>query len=211
MVLLLAALATIAALATVAAAAGPCDITGAAGNPCVAAHSTTRALYAAYDGPLYKVTRSSDGSSVNVGVLQAGGFANIATHEAFCGLKDCVIANVFDQSPMGNHLGARHKMVNASQHKIFVGDGIAVYGMYIRSRLWVPRGRHQGHRQREQPRVDLRGHVRHARQREVLLRLSVLRISIEMAAFSVLFSIEKAAIFKEIRSTRSPPPPTLTA
>ena len=36
---------------------------GAAGNPCVAAHSTTRALYAAYDGPLYKVTRSSDGKS----------------------------------------------------------------------------------------------------------------------------------------------------
>ena len=32
-----------------AAAEGPCDITGAAGNPCVAAHSTTRALYAAYD------------------------------------------------------------------------------------------------------------------------------------------------------------------
>ena len=27
---------------------GPCDIYGAAGTPCVAAHSTTRALYAAY-------------------------------------------------------------------------------------------------------------------------------------------------------------------
>ena len=44
-----------------ASADGPCDITGKAGNPCVAAHSTTRALYAAYDGPLYQVTRSSDG------------------------------------------------------------------------------------------------------------------------------------------------------
>ena len=38
-----------------ALAEGPCDILGAAGNPCVAAHSTVRALYAAYDGPLYKV------------------------------------------------------------------------------------------------------------------------------------------------------------
>ena len=37
------------------AGVGPCDITGKAGNPCVAAHSTTRALYAAYDGPLYRV------------------------------------------------------------------------------------------------------------------------------------------------------------
>eukprot|EP01052_Picozoa_sp_SAG31_P069029 SAG31_NODE_27840_length_419_cov_1.028125_1_plen_71_part_10 len=42
---------------------GPCDILGKAGNPCVAAHSTTRALFAAYDGPLYNVTRSSDGRS----------------------------------------------------------------------------------------------------------------------------------------------------
>ena len=36
-------------IALAAAAEGPCDITGKAGNPCVAAHSTVRALYAAYD------------------------------------------------------------------------------------------------------------------------------------------------------------------
>src|SRR5205809_5114493 len=29
---------------------GPCDVYAAAGDPCVAAHSTTRALYAAYNG-----------------------------------------------------------------------------------------------------------------------------------------------------------------
>src|ERR1041384_6240215 len=29
---------------------GPCDIYGAGGTPCVAAHSTTRALYSAYNG-----------------------------------------------------------------------------------------------------------------------------------------------------------------
>src|SRR6266545_2924545 len=40
---------------------GPCDIYAFAGTPCVAAHSTTRALYAAYDGPLYQVRRLSDG------------------------------------------------------------------------------------------------------------------------------------------------------
>src|SRR5580704_10793364 len=46
-----------------AATQGPCDIYAAASTPCVAAHSTTRALYAAYDGPLYQVKRSSDGAT----------------------------------------------------------------------------------------------------------------------------------------------------
>jgi hypothetical protein len=91
-------------------AEGPCDITAKAGNPCVAAHSTVRALYSAYDGPLYKVTRNSDGESTNIGVLKAGGFANIAKHESFCTKLDCVISNVFDQSPQGNHLRPRHKV-----------------------------------------------------------------------------------------------------
>lgn len=122
-------------LSAAAALHGPCDITGAAGNPCVAAHSTTRALYGAYDGPLYNVTRSSDNASTNVGVLAPGGFADIASHDAFCApANDCVISNVFDQSPNKNHLGQRHKLVNASRHKITVGHGATqtqVYGMWF--------------------------------------------------------------------------------
>lgn len=43
----------------------------------------------------------------NISVLEAGGFADIAAHEAFCPLGDCVIATVFDQSPQGNHLAQR--------------------------------------------------------------------------------------------------------
>src|SRR5262249_11636836 len=49
---------------------GPCDIYAAANAPCVAAHSTTRALYAAYNGPLYQVLRQSDGTTLDVGVVQ---------------------------------------------------------------------------------------------------------------------------------------------
>jgi len=113
-----------------AAAEGPCDILGAAGNPCVAAHSTVRALYAAYAGPLYNVTRP-DGQSFSVPVLSAGGFANKAAHDQFCSKLDCVISNVFDQSPNGNHLGQRHKLVNASQHPITVHGGQQVYGMWF--------------------------------------------------------------------------------
>ena len=44
---------------------GPCDIYAAAGDPCTAAHSTTRALYASYNGPLYQVLRQSDGKTLN--------------------------------------------------------------------------------------------------------------------------------------------------
>ena len=56
----------------------PCDIYAAAGTPCVAAHSITRALFAAYNGPLYQVKRASDGATANIGVLTAGGYANAA-------------------------------------------------------------------------------------------------------------------------------------
>src|SRR6185437_7751465 len=60
---------------------GPCDIYGAAGDPCVAAHSTTRALYASYNGPLYQVLRQSDGKTRNIGAVaatahDAGGYAD---------------------------------------------------------------------------------------------------------------------------------------
>src|SRR6202044_2561450 len=49
---------------------GPCDIYAAGGTPCVAAHSTTRALYASYNGPLYQVRRLSDNAVRNIGVVR---------------------------------------------------------------------------------------------------------------------------------------------
>jgi hypothetical protein len=42
--------------------ARPCDLYAAA-TPCVAAISTTRALYSSYTGPLYQVTRVNDNKS----------------------------------------------------------------------------------------------------------------------------------------------------
>jgi hypothetical protein len=91
--------------AAAATAEGPCDITAKGGNPCVAAHSTTRALYGAYDGPLYELSRNSDGKTASVRALAASGFANIKTHDGFCPKMDsCVISRVFDQSPTGFYL-----------------------------------------------------------------------------------------------------------
>ena len=39
---------------------GPCDVYAEGKAPCAAAHSSTRALYAAYNGPLYQVLRQSE-------------------------------------------------------------------------------------------------------------------------------------------------------
>src|SRR3954468_442282 len=82
---------------------GPCDLYAAAGTPCVAAHSTTRALYAAYDGPLYQVKRQSDGAVRDIGVA-GGGRADAAAQDAFCANTVCWISTLYDQSPKHNDL-----------------------------------------------------------------------------------------------------------
>src|SRR5690242_17592639 len=64
------------------AASGPCDIFAAGGTPCVAAHSTTRALFASYNGPLYQVRRASDNATLNIGPLSPGGVANAAAQDS---------------------------------------------------------------------------------------------------------------------------------
>ena len=110
---------------------GPCDITGAAGNPCVAAHSTVRALYGAYDGGLYIVQRNHTQETMTIGVLTPGGYADKAAHDKFCAKMDCVVLSILDQSPMKNHLTQRHGLVNASRHPIIVGDGVGVYGLWF--------------------------------------------------------------------------------
>src|SRR5215469_7325179 len=91
---------------------GPCDIYAAGGTPCVAAHSTTRALYASYNGPLYQVMRLSDMRVKDIGVVapsaspfpDAGGYADAAGQDAFCANTTCLITEVYDQSGHGNDL-----------------------------------------------------------------------------------------------------------
>lgn len=91
---------------------GPCDIYGAAGTPCVAAHSTTRALYASYNGPLYRVMRQSDGKTLDIGIVQPvaspeadpGGYANAAAQDRFCANTYCWMTIIYDQSPKHNDL-----------------------------------------------------------------------------------------------------------
>lgn len=63
------------------AATGPCDIYASGNTPCVAAHSTTRALYGAYSGALYQVKRDSDGKTTDIAPVSAGGVANAAAQD----------------------------------------------------------------------------------------------------------------------------------
>ena len=122
-----------------AATQGPCDIYSAGGTPCVAAHSTTRALYAAYDGPLYQVRRASDNTTTSIYPLSAGGVANAATQNSFCAGTTCVITEIYDQSGNGNNLtdapgggaaGGPDGLANATAAPVTVG-GDAAYGVYI--------------------------------------------------------------------------------
>ena len=122
-----------------AATQGPCDIYSAGGTACVAAHSTTRALYAAYDGPLYQVRRASDNTTTSIYPLSAGGVANAATQNSFCAGTTCVITEIYDQSGHGNNLtdapgggaaGGPDNLANATAAPVTVG-GHQAYGVYV--------------------------------------------------------------------------------
>jgi hypothetical protein len=117
---------------------GPCDIYAADGGPCVAAHSTVRALFSAYSGPLYQV-RKADCTSKEIGVLAPGGLANSADQDAFCGIDACTISIIYDQSGRGNHLTKApagmakttpDNEANAKAVPIMLG-GQKVYGVHI--------------------------------------------------------------------------------
>jgi len=122
-----------------AATQGPCDIYASGGTPCVAAHSTTRALYAAYDGPLYQVRRASDSATANISPVSAGGVANAAAQNSFCAGTSCVITEIFDQSGNGNNLadapaggaaGGPDALASATAAPVTVA-GQPAYGVYI--------------------------------------------------------------------------------
>jgi hypothetical protein len=81
-----------------------CDIYATGGTPCIGAHSTTRALFGSYNGPLYQVQRSSDKAYTNIGLLAAGGVANAPAQDSFCANTACTITKIYDQSSNHNDL-----------------------------------------------------------------------------------------------------------
>ncbi len=118
---------------------GPCDIYQAANTPCVAAHSTVRALYGSYNGPLYQVRRALDKTTKDVPPLAAGGIADTSVQDSFCTGTTCTISMIYDQSPQHNDLPVAPKTAfmpgggleaNAADGKIRVG-GHVVHGVTV--------------------------------------------------------------------------------
>jgi hypothetical protein len=125
---------------TSAGATGPCDIYATGGTPCVAAHSTVRALYGSYRGNLYQVRRSSDSTTRNIGALSSG-VADAASQDSFCTGTTCVITVVYDQSGRGNDLwyqgssavpgSPQSSPAVATTESLTVG-GAKAYSLYIK-------------------------------------------------------------------------------
>lgn len=119
----------------------PCDIYAQGGTPCAAAHSTTRALYAGFNGALYQVQKAS-GQYLDIPTVGFGGIANSSAQDSFCAGTTCVITQIYDQSPNGNHLGEAtghwkgpgpngyDKFASATGAPVYLG-GKKVYGVYI--------------------------------------------------------------------------------
>jgi hypothetical protein len=120
----------------------PCDIYAAqdANTKCVAAHSTIRSLFRAYNGPLYQIKRASDGMTKDIPVLAPGGFADSMQQETFCAQTTCTIRKIYDQSGKGNFLEAETPdsevgghtgmtAANAMKEPLTVG-GHKVYSLY---------------------------------------------------------------------------------
>lgn len=117
----------------------PCDIYASGGTPCVAAHSTVRALFGSYSGRLYQVRRASNNATMDIGTLAAGGFANAAAQDSFCAGTSCVITIIYDQTTRGNHLtqapgggaaGGPDNLANAAALPLTAG-GTKVYGVFV--------------------------------------------------------------------------------
>jgi len=122
------------------ATSAPCDIYDAGNTPCVCAHSTVRALFNSYDGPLYQVKRESDKHFQDVGLLRPGGQANAAEQEVFCAGTKCLLTVIYDQSGHRNHLrvgtpgGANRKGNTAADAaaELITIQGNKAYSVYIK-------------------------------------------------------------------------------
>ena len=126
---------------------GPCDIYSRAGNPCVAAHSTVRALLGAYSGKLYQV-RNAAGMTKDILTLAPGGIADGLSQDAFCMGTTCVVTVVYDQSGKGNDLwyqgstqvpGSTSSTPAKATSESLSVSGHKVYSLYINANnsYWV--------------------------------------------------------------------------
>jgi hypothetical protein len=126
----------------------PCKvITGqGTGSRCVSAHSTARLIAPDYTGPLYQLckgTANPGPGSCQGGVMDIvaiNGYADVASHDAFCAAEACTITKIYDQSGLGNDLepapggGAKNTPDNPARANALpvVLNGHRAYGVLIK-------------------------------------------------------------------------------
>ncbi|MBN1605532.1 MAG: hypothetical protein JW940_02810 [Polyangiaceae bacterium] len=124
----------------------PCDVFGQGGTKCSTAHSTVRVIVSGYAGPLYQLCNgsSSPGPSSCKGTTQdiqaVDGYADVATHDGFCGADTCTISKIYDQTgngydlepaPPGGAKGSPDTPAKASALPVNI-NGHSAYGVLIR-------------------------------------------------------------------------------
>jgi len=112
-----------------------CDIYASGGTPCVAAHSVVRALFSTYSGRLYQVQRASDSTTLDIGTLTTGGYANAASQDSFCVSTTCAITIIYDQTSNHNDLPvtAGLSMAVANALPVTINGNNKVYGLKVTS------------------------------------------------------------------------------
>jgi hypothetical protein len=88
----------------------PCEVFSQGGTRCVTAHSTVRVIVPGYSGPLYQLCkggsrpgpRSCTGTTQDIKAID--GYADVATHDDFCGEDSCFLTKIYDQSGKGTDL-----------------------------------------------------------------------------------------------------------
>jgi non-reducing end alpha-L-arabinofuranosidase len=84
--------------------APPGDIASLAGTPLVAAHSVTRAMFAAYNGKLFQARRPTDSKTQDINTVGMGGFVDLTALNTFCSGTTCTVMRLYDQTANGNDL-----------------------------------------------------------------------------------------------------------
>ncbi len=79
----------------------------------VAAHSMTRAMFAAYTGPLFRAQRASDSTEKDIGFVTGSGLVDTSALNTFCAGTSCKVATLYDQSGNGNDMWKGDTAANA--------------------------------------------------------------------------------------------------
>jgi hypothetical protein len=169
------------AVPSTASAAGslPCDIYASYGTPCVAAHSTVRALYSSYNGSLYQVRRASDGATLNIGVSPPADTRTLMRRTCSAPTPSATSprSTISPATQQPDHRGRRRR---ESANADVAADGNALHvvinGWQGLRRVRgpgrrLPRQQHQRIRHRRRRSGRVHGGQRHARQQRLLLRL----------------------------------------